>query len=96
MARERNKNNDEQLRGHVRQLRAENKNLKRQISRLTKQLARLPLEDLDEPEEEEVTQLHDIAPEHRCSKCNKEMVLLDLGIKTILSCTCGARRALRK
>jgi hypothetical protein len=95
VARDRNKSSDENLRGHVRQLRAENKGLKRQISRLTKQLARLPLEDTDEPEEE-VTQLYDIPPEHRCSKCNKEMTILDLGIKTILSCSCGARRSVHK
>jgi cell division protein FtsB len=95
MARERNKNSDENLRGHVRQLRAENKNLKRQISRLEKQLARLPLEDLDEPEEE-TSPLHDVAPEYLCPKCRKEMVLLDLGIKTILSCTCGYRKSLTK
>jgi chromosome segregation ATPase len=94
MARSRDKNNDETLRGLLRQAKSENKHLRRQVARLEKQLARLPI---DEPEEEStVTEFHIIDPEDSCPKCGKEMKRLDLGIKVILSCSCGHRLTLKE
>jgi len=99
VARSRDKNPDENLRGHLRQLKSENKNLRRQVTRLEKQLARQPIESIED--EDNTPELPDSWNSseipNRCPKCGKEAQVIDLVIKKVLSCkNCNYRSALKK
>jgi len=98
VARSRDKNPDESLRGTNRQLRSENKQLKRQVARLQKQLARQPIESIEE--EEDDLELPDSSNSSEsltsCPICHKPLVAIDMGIKTVYSCkACKYRSALK-
>lgn len=91
----RDKNEDEHNRGILRQLRAENKHLKRTVARLQKQLLKLPIETI-EVEEDSSTELKTVSNHPTCPKCTKDLQVIDLGVKTVLSCgSCSYRVAVK-
>lgn len=95
MGRSRDKNSEENLRGHLRQLKSENKQLRRQITRLEKQLARQPIDSIEEPTEAE--EYYTPTPKYTCPKCGKEAQVIDLVVKKVLSCkSCNHRSAYKK
>lgn len=90
----RDKNEDEHNRGILRQLRSENKQLKRTVARLQKQLLKLPIETIEAEEAPIDTRTVNNHP--TCPKCTKDLQIIDLGVKTVLSCSsCSYRVAVK-
>lgn len=85
--------------GILRQLKAENKHLRKQLARADKGLRKVvEATGLDEPSNEPMPP-EDLPESSKCIKCGKRALVIDMGVKNVLTCMnndCKYRRTLKK
>lgn len=91
MAKPKDRNEVEYLRGLVRELKSENRHLKKQLGNVKK---RAGLFDDNLPEDkEDIEPVITIKNINTCPDCGGELEIIDIAVKNLIICTgCGARR----
>lgn len=100
MAKSKDKSEVETLRGVVKALKKQNQHLKKELSR--KEKRQHLHDDLEEHEaellvREELEERSTLLEKDRCSICQGELDIVDLKIRTLITCTsCGNRKVIKK
>lgn len=97
MAKKKERNEAEYLRGVIRSLRSENKGLRREVNRMLKKASQLEREEEHEDEFEDF--LFKVKEEDKkdgCPNCGERLEVFNLGPRNLVTCECGYKKIIKK